>query len=152
MRSRKASHLQGGADRTSDPILTNAVFHTIHVILNLKLGDHEGLTFFIHGQLVQRALLLVLPAILIQIPIRVFLSPIPVYAEASPGLPVAAWQVLAHNSGKLSVGLVCFVLFLILLVLLVLLVKLWWGGQRLIESICHAVYCRPALDGDKSFL
>ena len=36
--------MQGWADRTGDPILTSEVFHAMHVILSLKLGDHEGLT------------------------------------------------------------------------------------------------------------
>jgi len=26
---------------------------------------------------------------------------------------------------------------------------LWWGGWGLIESICHLVYCHPALNGDR---
>jgi len=38
--SQKGSHLQGGVDRTGDPILTSEVFHVMHVILSLKLGDH----------------------------------------------------------------------------------------------------------------
>jgi len=49
--------LQGGVDKTGDPILTNEVFHAIHIILSLKLGDHEGLTFFVHGRLLKRTLL-----------------------------------------------------------------------------------------------
>jgi len=71
--------LPGRADRTGDPILTNAVFHAMHVILRLKLGDHEGLALFVHGWLLKRTLLLVPPVILIQIQIRAFLSPVPVY-------------------------------------------------------------------------
>ena len=42
----------------------------MHFILILKLGDHEGLALFVHGQLLKRTLLVVLPVILIQIPIR----------------------------------------------------------------------------------
>jgi len=57
--------LQGGADRTGDPILTSEIFHAMHIILSLKLGNHEGLTLFIHGWLLKRTLLVVLPAILI---------------------------------------------------------------------------------------
>jgi len=70
--------LQGGVDRKGDPIWTNAVFHAMHIILSSKLGDHEGLTLFIHGQLLKRTLLVVLPTIMIQILIRAFLSPVPV--------------------------------------------------------------------------
>jgi len=51
----------------------------MYVILGLKLGDHEGLTCFVHGQLLKRTLFVVLPVILIQIPIHAFLSPVPVY-------------------------------------------------------------------------
>jgi len=65
-------------DRTGDLIVTNAIFHALHVILSLKPGDHEGLTLFIHGQLLKRTLLVVLPVILMQIPIRAFLSPVPI--------------------------------------------------------------------------
>jgi len=66
-------------DRTGDPILTNKVCHAIHVILIVKLGEHEGPALFIHGWLLKRTMLLILPAILSQIPIRAFLSPVPVY-------------------------------------------------------------------------
>jgi len=58
-------------------MLTNAVCHAMHLVLSLKLGDKEGLALFVHGQLPKRTLLVVLPAILIQIPIRAFLSPAP---------------------------------------------------------------------------
>jgi len=50
-------------------------------------------------------------------------------AEASPGLPGAAWQLLAGhqrpapNSGKLSIGFVYFTLLLLLLILLVFISK-----------------------------
>jgi len=73
------SHLQGGVDRTGDPILTNEVFHAMHVILSLKLGDHKGLTLFVHGCLLKRTLLVVLPVILIQIPICASQSPVPAH-------------------------------------------------------------------------
>ena len=59
--------------------MTSEVFHAMHLTLSLKLGDHEGLALFIHGWLLKRTLLLVLPAILIQIPIRAFLSAVPIY-------------------------------------------------------------------------
>jgi len=49
----------------------------MHIILSLKLWDHKGLALFIHGQLLKR--LIVPPAILIQIPIYAFLSPVPIY-------------------------------------------------------------------------
>jgi len=77
--------LQGGADRTGDLILTNAVFHAMHIILSLKLGDHEGLALFVHGHLLKRTLLTVLPAILVQIPIRAFLNPVPVCCRIQSG-------------------------------------------------------------------
>jgi len=82
-------------DRTGDPLLTNNVFDAIHIILSLKLGDHEGLIFFVHGRFLKRTLLLVLPAILVQIPICAFLNPVPSTAESSPRLPAVAWQPLA---------------------------------------------------------
>jgi len=75
VRSRKESHLRRRADRTGDPILANAVFDATHVILRLKLGDHEGLALFVHGRLLKRTLLIVPPVI----PNRVSLSPVPVY-------------------------------------------------------------------------
>jgi len=84
--------LQGGADRTGDPILTSKVFHAMHVILILKLGDHKRLALFVRGRLLRRTLLLVLPAILIWIPIRAFLSPVPVYCRVQSG---TAWCCLA---------------------------------------------------------
>jgi len=172
VRSRKASHLQGGVDRTGDPILTSEVFHVTHVTLSLKLGDHEGLALFAHGWLLKRTLLLVLPTILIQIPICAFLSPVPIYWGVQPGTcrccPAAAGAP-APNSRKLSVGFEYFALFLLsltLLALLVLLVKLFlysickslfpfppfslplvgvWGST---ERIGHSAYWCPALKGD----
>ena len=84
----------------------------MHVILSLKLGDHEGLALFVHGQLPKRTLFLVLPAILIQIPICAFLSPVPCYRRLQsrtswclPGIPMAC------NPRKLSIGYVYFALF-----------------------------------------
>jgi len=70
---------QGGADRIGEPTLLNAVFPAMHIMLSLKLGDHEGLSLFIHGRLLKRTLLAVLPAILIQVPIRAFISPVSIY-------------------------------------------------------------------------
>jgi len=51
-------------DRTGDPIVMNTVFDATHIILSLKLGDHEGLALFIHGRLPKRTLLILLPVIL----------------------------------------------------------------------------------------
>jgi len=58
----KGSHLQGKVNRSGDLILTNKVFHAMHLILSLKLGDHKGLPLFVHGRLLKRTLLLDLPA------------------------------------------------------------------------------------------
>ena len=94
-------------------------------------------------------------------------------AESSPGLPGAAWKLLvgrqrpAPNSGKLRISLGYLALFLLLVILLVLfnvISKIFYiefislpfspfslplvGGQGLIESIHHSVYCCPALHGD----
>jgi len=65
-------------DRTGDPIVTNALIHAVQVTLGLKLGDHEGLALLVHGRLLKRTLLVVLPTILIQILIRAFLTPVTV--------------------------------------------------------------------------
>jgi len=88
--------LQGGVDRTGDPIGTYAAFHATHFIVSLKLGDHEGLTLFIHGQLPKRTLLVVLPAILIQIPIRASLSLVPAHCGVQSG---TCWCCLAAAGG-----------------------------------------------------
>ena len=72
--------MQEGVERTGDPILTNAVFHAIHIILSLKLGGHKGVTFFLHVRLLKKMLLPVLIAILIRILIHAFLSPVPIYS------------------------------------------------------------------------
>ena len=77
----KWSHLRGGVDRTGDLVLTNDIFHGMHVILSLKLGDHWGLALFFHGCLLKRTLLVVLPAILIQIMICASLSPVPAHCR-----------------------------------------------------------------------
>jgi len=104
----------------------------MHIILILNLGDHEGLSLFIHGCLLKRTLLIVLPVILMWILVRAFLSPVPAYCLPRPVwdtlvLPRNCWpdvNALAPNSGKLSIGFVYFVLFLFLLILLLLLVLL----------------------------
>jgi len=77
VRSQNGSYLQGGANQTGYRILTNEVFLAMHLILILKLGDHEGLAFFAHGRLLNRTLLDVLCLILIQILTCAFLSPVP---------------------------------------------------------------------------
>jgi len=96
LKSRKGSYLRGGADRTGDPILTSEVFHAMHVMLGLTLGDHEGLALFVYGCLLKRTLLAVLPAILIQILIRVSLSPVPICCR---GHSRTAWCCLAAAGG-----------------------------------------------------
>jgi len=83
-------------DRTDDPILTDEVFHAMHIILRLKLGDHEGLALFVHGCLPKRALLIVLPAILIQILTCASLSPVPVCCR---GQSRTSWCCLAAAGG-----------------------------------------------------
>jgi len=79
VRSCKGSYLQGGTDRTGDLIVTNdgQVFHAMRVILSLKLEDHEGVALFVHGLLLKRTLLVVLPAFLIQTLFCSSLSPVP---------------------------------------------------------------------------
>jgi len=79
VRIQKGSYLCGGADRTGDLVLTSKVFHAMHVILRLKLEDLQGLGLFIHGRLLKRTLLVVLPVILIQIPICASLRPVPAH-------------------------------------------------------------------------
>jgi len=69
----------------------------MHIILSLKLGDHEGLPLLVHGQLLKRTLFIVLPANLTQILIGAFLSPVPVSAESGLGLCGAAWQLLVGH-------------------------------------------------------
>jgi len=78
-------YLRGGAGRTGDPVLTSEV---LHAMLSLKLWDHEGLALFIHGPLLKRMLLLVLPAILSQILICASRTPAPVYCRVQSG---TAW-------------------------------------------------------------
>lgn len=55
--------MQGGVDRTGDPKLPNEVFHAIHVIRSMKLGDHEGLALFVHGRDMKKTLSVVLLAV-----------------------------------------------------------------------------------------
>jgi len=82
--------LQGGEDRTEDLTLNNEVFHAMHIILSLKLEDHEGLALFVLGWLLKRTLLVVLPAI--PIPICAFLNPVPVCCQVQSG---TSWCCLA---------------------------------------------------------
>jgi len=53
----------------------------MHAILRLKLGDHEGLALFVHDHLLKRTLLVVVLSVLIQVPIRAFLSPVPAHCQ-----------------------------------------------------------------------
>jgi len=96
VRSREGSHLQGGEDRTGDPILTSEVFHTMQVTLSLKLVDHKGLALFVHVWLLKMTLIFVLPVILIQIPIRELLSPAHVCCQDQSG---TAWCCLVAAGG-----------------------------------------------------
>ena len=161
-------HLQGGADRTGDLILTNAVFHAMHVILSLKLGDHEGLTLFIHGHLLKRTLLIVLLAILIQIPIHASLSPAPACCRGQSG---TAWCCPAAAGGTSGPGTqlqetqfwFCVFYFISLIINIISIIGALSsavfslpfplfscclvGGQELIESICCSVYYCPTLNG-----
>jgi len=81
-------------DRTGDPIVTNALIYAVHIMLSSKLGDHEGLTLFVHSRLLKSTLLVVLPTILIQNPIHMFLSPVPAHCQVQSGASGAAWQLL----------------------------------------------------------
>ena len=117
-----------GEDRTGDPMLTNTVFHAVHVILSLKLGDHKGLALFLHGCLLKRTLPVVLPVILIQIPIRAFPSPVPAYCR---GQSAAGWCCPAAAGGMPAPGTQLwetqgwFGICSLFLLLLVLLLKLF---------------------------
>jgi len=158
--SRKGSHLRGGADRTGDPILTNATFHAMHIRLSLKLGDNEGLAIFVHGRLLKRTLLVLLPAILIRVLIRVFLSPVPVCCGIQSGTswccPAVAGRTPAPGTQLQETQCRFSVFYLISLIINTIsiiskpfyiqfvsvspfslpLVEEW----GLIESICHSVY------------
>jgi len=121
VRSQKGLYLRGGADRTGDPILTEAVFHAVHVILSLKLWDHEGLALLHPWSASEED-----PACCSTcdpdpdsdpcIPkSSSHLLPRPV--RESLVLPGSCWQDAgdpAPNSGKLSIRFVYFVLFLLL--------------------------------------
>jgi len=101
----------------------------MHVILSFKLEDHEGLALLRPWPASEEDPAHCSACTLIQIPIRAFLSPVPIYCRvqsrtswcclaAAGGMPGPT----AHSSGKLSVDFVYFILFLSLLTLLVLLV------------------------------
>ena len=68
----------------------------MHVTLSVKLRDHKGLALFIHGHLLKRTLIFVLPAVLIQILIRAFLSPVPAHCRGQSG---TTWCCLADAGG-----------------------------------------------------
>ena len=80
-------------------VYSYVVCHATHVILSSKLGDDKGLALFIHGCLLKRILLLVLPAILIQIPVSASLSPVPVCCKVQSG---TAWCCLAAAGTQLQ--------------------------------------------------
>jgi len=165
VRSQKGSHLRGGVDRTGDPILTSEVFHAMHVIPSLKLTDHGGLALFVHGRLLKRTLPLVLAAILIQIPIRASLSPVPACCQGQSG---TAWCCLAAAGGTPAPGTqlretqyqFCVFCFISLIVNIISLIngisKIFYiqfvslspffsfslpllGGWGLTDSICHCL-------------
>jgi len=166
VRSLKGSYLRGGVDRTGDPILTNVLFHAMHTILSLKLGDHEGFALFIHGRLLKRTLLVVLPAILIQIPIHAFLSPFPVCCWGQSG---TSWCHLAAAGGcqrpgtqlwetRYQVCIICIISLIINIISIISVISKTSyiqfvslspfssfslplvGGWGLTESVCHSVY------------
>ena len=158
--------MQRGADRKGDPIRTNAIFHAMHVILSLKLEEHEGLALFIHVRLLKRTLLLVLPAILIQIPIRASLSPVPVYcrgqSRTSRCCPAAAGGTPAPGTQLWETQYRFCIFYIISLIINInsiisVLSKTFFiqfvsvspfssfslpllGGRGLTDSVCHSVY------------
>jgi len=144
----------------------------MNIILSWKLGDHKGLAPFIYGQLLKRTLFVVLPAILIQIPIHAFLSPVPVCWR---GQPRKSWCCLADAGGMPVPGirlqetqyLFCIICIIWLIINIISIIsaisKTFYiqlvslspfsslslplvGGWGLIESICHSVYWRPDLN------
>jgi len=127
VRTQKGLYLRGAVDRTGDPILANKVFHVMHVILSLKLRDHKGLALFFHGHLLKRTLLIVLPVIPIQIPIRASLSPVPACCRGQSG---TAWCCLAAVSGTPVPGtqlwetqyrlcIFCFISIIIIIIIII---------------------------------
>jgi len=158
-------------DRAGDPILTDWVFHAMHVIFSLKLGNHEGLALCIRDGLLKRTLLLVLPAaILIKIPIRAFPSPVPIYCRGQSG---ASWCCLAAAGRTPALGTQLretryrFCIFCIISLINIISVTSTTfyiqfvslspfyscslplvGGWGFTESVCHSVYCCLALNGD----
>ena len=166
MRRQKGLQLRRGADRTGEPILTNKVFHDMHVILSLKLGDGEGLALFVLGHLLKRTLLVVLPMIDpdpdsdLCIPgSSSCLLPRPVW-----GLPGASWQLLVGLQGpgtqlreiQYRYCIFCIV-FVIIINIISVICKTFYiqfvslspfsffslplvGEWGLTKSICHSVY------------
>jgi len=164
--SQKGLYSRGGAGWTGDLVLTNEVFHAMHVILRLTLGDHEGLALFIHGCLLKRTLLVVLPVILIQIPIRASLSPVPAHCRgqfraawccpaAAGGMPAPGSQ-LRETQYRFCIFYINSLIINIISISSVIsktsdiqFVSLspfssfslpLVGRQGLIESVCHSVY------------
>ena len=161
MRSHKGLHLQGGVDRTGDPILTNEVFHGSACHTRFTAEGHKDLALFVHDQLLKRTLLLVLPEILIQIPVRAFLSPVPVYCWSQsgtswylPGICRQGASTPAPSSRK--VYWVLYILFFSLIINIVSVLSVFnvkfvslspfssfflplVGGHILIERVSHSV-------------
>jgi len=157
--------LRGGLDRTGDPTLTSQVFHAMHVTLSLKLGDHEGLALFIHGHLLKRTLLVVLPAILKQIPIHASLSPVPICwgqsgtawccpaaAGGTPAPSTQLWETQCRFCIFCIISLIINIISIISAMSITFYIQFvsrspfssfslpLVGGWGLTESVCHSVY------------
>jgi len=172
VRSRKGSHLQGGADRTGDQTLTNAVFHAMHVIISLKLGDHEGLPLLRPwpaseedpaccpacdpdpdpDPCIPESSSCLLPS-----PVRDFLvlpgsCPSTQLQETKYQFCIFCFiSLIINNVSNISViSKTLYIQFVSLSPFSSFLLPLV-GGQGLTESVCHSVYCRPALKGDTDF-
>jgi len=134
VRSHKGSHLQGGADRTSDPVVTNSVFLDIQVSLpyaQFKAGGSWGSCSLLSWPASEEdpahcSACDPDPGSDLCIPESsscLLLRP----AQDILVLPASCWKdasTLAPNSKKLSIGFAYFALFLLLLILLALLLLL----------------------------
>jgi len=153
-------------EQEGDPILTSEVFHAMHVIVILKLGDHGDLALFVHGCLLERTLLVVLPAVLIQIPICASLSPVLVCCQSQSGIswccPAAAGRTPASSAQLREIQYpfcaFCIISLIINIISIISVISKTFsiqflslspfssfslplvGGWGLIESICHSVY------------
>jgi len=169
VRSWKGSYLRGWVDKTGDTILTNEVFHAMHVTLSLKLGDHKCLPFFIHGQLLKTTLLLALLATLIKILIRAFLSAVPAYCRVPSGTswccPAAAGRMPVPGTQLQETQYWFCIFYIISLIINIISIisKVFYiqfvslspfssfslplvGGWGLTESLCHSVYWRSVFN------